>query len=65
MLHQSTMPAPVHDGAFYETHELRWEEGGKPLRQTFSALWRDVDGVWQITHLRVGPVKPVTERRPV
>jgi ketosteroid isomerase-like protein len=62
-LHHASMP-PVQGDAFYETHELRWEEEGRPLRQTFSALWRNNGGLWQIVHEKVGPVKPATERQP-
>jgi ketosteroid isomerase-like protein len=62
-LQQASMP-PVQGDAFYETHELRWEEGGRPLRQTFSALWRNNQGLWQIVHERVSAVKAVTDQRP-
>ncbi|HET7708714.1 MAG TPA: nuclear transport factor 2 family protein [Sphingomicrobium sp.] len=50
--------------AFYTTHELRWEEDGKPVRQTFSTMWRNYDGQWLIAHERIGEVKPVTGRVP-
>jgi len=61
-LHQASMP-PAEGDAFYETHEWRWEEGGRPLRQTFSALWQKREGLWQIVQERVSEVKPVTERQ--
>ena len=63
-LHQASMP-PVQGDLLYEFHELRWEEQGRPLRQTFSTLWRNNGGLWQIVHERVSEVKPVTgERHP-
>ena len=49
---------------FYTTHELRWEEGGKPFRQTFSTLWRNYNGQWLIAHEKISEVKPVTGRVP-
>ena len=48
---------------FYTTHELRWEEGGKPVRQTFSTMWRNHDGHWLIAHEKMSEVKPVTDER--
>lgn len=48
---------------FYTTHELRWEEAGKPVRQTFSTMWRNHDGLWLIAHEKVSEVKPVTGER--
>ena len=48
---------------FYTTHELRWEEAGKPVRQTFSTMWRNYDGLWLIAHERISEVKPVTRDR--
>jgi ketosteroid isomerase-like protein len=48
---------------FYTTHELRWEEGGKPVRQTFSTMWRKHGGLWLIAHEKMSDVKPVTEDR--
>ena len=48
---------------FYTTHELRWEEAGKPWRQTFSTMWRNYDGLWLIAHERISEVKPVTTDR--
>jgi ketosteroid isomerase-like protein len=62
-LHQANFP-PVLGDSFYATHELRWEEAGRPLRQTFSTLWRNNGGLWQIVHERVSEVKPVTGERP-
>jgi hypothetical protein len=50
-------------GVFYTTHELRWEEAGKPVRQTFSTMWRDYDGLWLIAHEKISEVKPVTSER--
>ena len=49
--------------SFYTSHELRWEEAGKPVRQTFSTLWRNHDGLWLIAHQKMSEVKPVTEER--
>ena len=49
--------------AFYTSHELRWEEAGKPVRQTFSTLWRNYDGLWLISHQKISDVKPVTSER--
>jgi len=48
---------------FYTSHELRWEEGGKPVRQTFSTMWRNHGGLWLIAHQKISDVKPVTEQR--
>ena len=48
---------------FYTTHELRWEEAGKPVRQTFSTMWRNHDGLWLIAHEKMSEVKPVTAER--
>jgi hypothetical protein len=48
---------------FYTTHELRWEESGKPVRQTFSTMWRNHDGLWLIAHEKMSDVKPVTADR--
>lgn len=50
---------------FYSTHEFRWEEAGKPVRQTFSTMWRNHDGLWLIAHERMSEVKPVTSERVV
>lgn len=61
-LHQASFP-PVQGDSFYSTHELRWEENGRPLRRTFSTLWRNNGGLWQIVHERVSEAKPVTEER--
>lgn len=48
---------------FYTSHELRWEEGGKPVRQTFSTMWRNHEVLWLIAHQKMSEVKPVTEER--
>jgi hypothetical protein len=48
---------------FYTTHELRWEGAGKPVRQTFSTMWRNHGGLWLIAHEKMSDVKPVTEER--
>ncbi|MXP42478.1 DUF4440 domain-containing protein [Altererythrobacter soli] len=48
---------------FYTTHELRWEEDGIPVRQTFSTMWRNHGGLWLIAHEKMSDVKPVTEDR--
>lgn len=47
---------------FYSTHEVRWVEDGKPVRQIFSTMWRNNRGLWQIAHERVSEVKPVLDR---
>lgn len=64
-MHQIVTKAQEPRNAFYSTHELRWQEGGKPVRQTYSTLWRNRDGHWRIAHERVSEVKPVTDRRPL
>lgn len=48
---------------FYTMHELRWEEAGKPVRQTFSTTWRNHDGLWLIAYQKMSDVKPVTGER--
>jgi hypothetical protein len=48
---------------FYTAHEWRWEEAGKPVRQTFSTMWRNYNGLWLIAHQKVSEVKPVTTER--
>lgn len=48
---------------FYTSHEFRWEEAGKPVRQTFSTMWRNHDGLWLIGHQKISDVKPVTNDR--
>ena len=48
---------------FYTTHELRWDEAGKPVRQTFSTMWRNHGGLWLIAHAKMSDVKPVTAER--
>jgi hypothetical protein len=48
---------------FYTTHELRWEEDGKPVRRTFSTMWRNHGGLWLIAHEKMSDVKPVTGER--
>jgi ketosteroid isomerase-like protein len=62
-LHIVNMPN-VQGNCFYSTHELRWEEEGQPRRQTFSTLWRNNGGLWQIAYERVSAVKPVAGRPP-
>lgn len=51
------------EGVFYSSHELRWEEAAKPVRQTFSTMWRKHGGRWLITHEKMSDVKPVTDQR--
>jgi hypothetical protein len=51
------------NNVFYSTHELRWDEGGKPVRQTFSTMWRNHGGLWLIAHEKISDVKPVTDER--
>jgi hypothetical protein len=48
---------------FYTKHEWRWEEAGKPVRQTFSTAWRNQGGLWLIAHQKISEVKPVTAGR--
>jgi hypothetical protein len=48
---------------FHTTHELRWEDAGQPVRQTFSTMWRNHGGLWLIAHEKMSEVKPVTEER--
>ncbi|QNN68448.1 nuclear transport factor 2 family protein [Sphingomonas lutea] len=64
-VHQIVSKVQPGVGVFYTTHEFRWEEGGKPLRQTYSTLWRDYGGLWRIAHERISEVKPVTARQPI
>lgn len=65
LLHQMTMMAQPSNETLYTTHELRWEEEGRLKRQTFSTMWRNNKGLWQIAYERVSPVKPVTDGRPL
>lgn len=65
VLHQATMVTQASQDVRYTTHELRWEEEGKLLRQTYSTMWRNNGGLWQIAHERVSEVKPVTDGRPL
>lgn len=55
---------PVQGDCFYSTHELRWDDEGQPRRQTFSTLWRNNGGLWQIVHERASAVKPAVGRAP-
>jgi len=50
-------------GFFYTSHELRWEEAGIPVRQTFSTMWRNHDGLWLIAHQKMSELKPVPAER--
>ena len=61
-VHEIVSKAQPAVGVFYTTHEFRWIEDGKPVRQTYSTMWRDQGGLWRIAHERVSAVKPVTER---
>jgi hypothetical protein len=61
-VHQMNMPAQQSESVRYTTHELRWTQDGKPVRQTFSTAWRNNGGLWQIVHERISAIKPVTER---
>ena len=65
VLHQMSMPAQTSEKVVYTTHELRWEEEGMLKRQTFSTMWRNNAGLWQLAHERVSPVKPVTDGGPL
>jgi hypothetical protein len=66
VLTQMTTPAQTSNKALYTTHEIRWEgEDGQLKRQTFSTLWRNNAGLWQIAYERVSPVKPATDGRPL
>ena len=64
-VHQIVSNAQPADGIFYTTHEIRWEEEGKPLRQTYSTLWRNHGGLWRIAHERISEIKPVADRMPI
>jgi hypothetical protein len=64
VVHQMTIAAQPSDKVLYTTHELRWEQEGKPVRQTFSTMWRNNAGLWEIAYERASEVKPVTERSP-
>ncbi len=59
---RGTIKAPVN-GVVTEMREIRWVENGLPLRRTYSASWRNNDGLWQIVHERVSADKPVTDER--
>ena len=48
---------------FYTQHEFRWEEAGNPVRQTFSTMWRNHDGLWLIAHQKMSEVKPASGER--
>ena len=61
--HRAVVKAPEADGSIIEMREIRWVENGRPLRRTYSARWRNNDGVWQIVHERVSADKPVTDAR--
>jgi hypothetical protein len=61
VLNQSSMTNQPSRSVRFTTHEVRWEEQGKPVRQTFSTLWRNNGGLWQIAHERMSEVKPVLD----
>lgn len=63
VMHQAQMNAQDLNDIFYETHEFRWEQDGRPVRRTFSTMWRNNRGIWQIAHERVSAIKPVTGER--
>lgn len=63
VMHQAMMKAQDSKDVFYEQHEFRWEQDGRPVRRTFSTMWRNNRGLWQIAHERVSEVKPVTGER--
>ncbi len=65
VLQIASMNAQNSQQVRYTTHELRWEQDGKPLRQTYSTMWRNNGGLWQIAHERISEVKPVTDGRPL
>ena len=65
VLTQMTMAAQNSDKVLYETHELRWDDSGELKRQTYSTMWRNNRGLWQIAYERVSAVKPVTDGRPL
>ena len=56
---RGTVMAPVGD-TITEMREVRWQENGRPMRRTYSAMWRLNAGLWQIVHERVSEDKPVT-----
>jgi ketosteroid isomerase-like protein len=62
-VHQIVSDAQEAKDVFYTRHELRFEENGAPVRQTFSTMWRNRGGLWLIAHERVSEVKPVTSER--
>jgi ketosteroid isomerase-like protein len=59
---RGTIKAPVGN-IVTELREIRWQENGRALRRTYSANWRNNDGLWQIVHERVSADKPVTDER--
>jgi ketosteroid isomerase-like protein len=62
-IHQIVSDAQEAKDVFYTRHELRFEVNGKPVRQTFSTMWRNHSGLWLIAHERVSEVKPLTPER--
>lgn len=56
---------PAEKGIVTEMREMRWVENGRPLRRTYSANWRNNDGLWQIVYERVSADKAVTGERHV
>jgi hypothetical protein len=62
-VHQIVSDAQEARDVFYTRHELRWEQEGRPVRQTFSTMWRNHGGLWLIAHERVSEVKPDSGER--
>lgn len=58
--HRGSLKPPEGD-FITEMREIRWEEHGRPLRRTYSATWKNNDGLWQIVHERMSEDKPVIE----
>jgi hypothetical protein len=61
---RGTIKAPVGN-IITEFREIRWQENGRPLRRTYSATWRNNDGLWEIVHERVSADKPVDSDRQI
>ncbi len=60
--HRGLLKPPQGDFV-QEAREIRWEENGRPLRRTYSATWRNNDGLWEIVHEKVSADKPATDER--
>jgi hypothetical protein len=62
-LHRIVSDAQEARDVFYTRHEIRWEKEGRPVRQTFSTMWRNHGGLWLIARERVSEVRPDSGER--